>query len=144
MSHRGQYQIVNEVVIFAIGIAITSYVAFSFSGVQKNISYMTKVDQIDSVASMLSLSIIKSAETTGNNTISLHIPKTISGSEYVIKASGNVLFIYFLKEPHLNVSKQLFNINETHSITGEIISSAEYIEIQKLGNSIKLVRVKEF
>jgi tagatose-1,6-bisphosphate aldolase len=141
---KGQYRIINEIIIFTIGIAITSYVAFSFYGIQKNVSNITKTDQIESISNLVAAAIVKSAETGYDNTITLRIPKTISGSAYAVKARGNTLTVYYIKEPEINVTKQLFNINQTHNITGEIVSSSEYIEIQNTANNIKLKRVKQF
>jgi hypothetical protein len=143
MSKKGQYRVINEIIIFTIGIAITSYTAFSFYNIQQSVFNTTKTSQLGQITDLVALSIVKAAETNSNSIVGLHIPKTISGSVYAIKANGNALTVYYIKNPGINVTRQIFNINKTHSIIGEIVSSSEYIEIQNIENEIKIKRVKE-
>ena len=80
---KGQYRIVSELILFGMGILITSYVVINFNNVQDNLQGITAYDQMNAVADSVSNAIVK-ASSTENSTIDIRVPDKISGSSYRI------------------------------------------------------------
>ena len=59
-SSKGQYRIVSEILLFAIGLAIASFVVVVFTNLQESITQTSAKDQMLSVSNLISASIIKS------------------------------------------------------------------------------------
>lgn len=136
---KGQYRIISEILLFAIGIMITGYVILNFNNLQESAKDITIKDQLENVADAVAAGIVKSAN-TGNATVRLTVPNRISGSLYRISikdADGGKLVINTL-DGLATVERQLFNINydNTNSSNNvvnnsEVTSSAQFIEIVK-------------
>jgi len=134
---KGQHRIVSEVMIFAIGVAITSFVVFSFQNISDSVSRISIKDQLTSVSNLIRSGIIKAAGT--DSIIRLRIPKDVSGTIYKISLEDDDITISTIKEP-VSVSKQIFNIGHPYIIRGEVFSSAEYIDIISSGSNIIIKR----
>ena len=124
---KGQHRIINEILIFTIGIAITSFILVSFQNISDGMSRISVQDQLTSVSNLISSGIIKVAGTQA--TVSLKVPRDVSGMMYKIQLEDNTLTLYTIENPIL-VSRQIFNIGRPYIIKGEVFSSAEYIDIR--------------
>lgn len=134
---KGQYKIVSEVLLFAMGVAITSFVVISFQNVRDSISEMSIEDQLGAVSNLLSSGIIKAAEI--DSIVRLRIPKDVSGMAYKVSLENNNITISTVEKP-VFVSKQIFKIGHPYSIKGGIYSSAEYVDIVSSNLSITIKR----
>jgi len=134
---KGQHRIVSEILIFAIGVAITSFVVISFQGVENSISKISMEDQLTSVSNLIRSGIIKVADI--NSTIRLRIPRDVSGAIYKISLEDDKITISTIKKP-ISVSKQIFNTGHPYIIKGEVFSSAEYVDIISSGLNIMINR----
>lgn len=138
-SGKGQYRIISEILLFAIGIMIVGYVIVNFNDLQEAAKGITVNDQLENVADIVSVAIVKTANVE-NATIRLTIPDKVSGSIYRISikdADGGKLIINTL-DGLATVERQLFNINYDNTDSSnniinnsEVISSAQFIEIVK-------------
>lgn len=137
---KGQYRVIIEILLFGVGVAITSFVLISFSSVQENTSSISIEDQLDTVINLVINGIIK-ASLTENSTIRIEIPETISGHTYklYIENNKNITGID-MNDPRIKISKSIYNINESVLIEGEIVSSARLIEISYDGSKIIIQR----
>ncbi len=146
-SSKGQYRIVSEILLFAIGIMITSYVIINFNTVHDSAKKLTLNDHLGSVADAVSTAVAKVA-TLDNASIRLAIPEKVSDSIYRVSikdADGGKLVINTL-DGSATVERQLFNINYDNTVSSnnvinnsEVISSAQFIEIVK-NEKITLLR----
>ena len=141
----GQYRIISELVLFGIGIMITSYVIINFTNVQNTIQDVTLKDQFDGIADVVSTSVLKAAE-CGNCTIRFRIPDKVSDKIYKIsikseyEASVGGILIINTVDGKTFLQRQLFNINYDN-IDGsrniinnsEVTSNAEFVEIVNNG-----------
>ena len=134
---KGQYRVVSEILIFAIGVAITSFIVMSFQNISGSISSISIEDQLTSVSNLVRSGIIKGAGT--DSIIRLRIPRDVSGMIYKISLEDNNITISTIKEP-VSVSKQIFNIGHPYIISGKVFSSAEYINIVSSGSEIRIER----
>lgn len=135
---KGQYRIISEILLFGVGILITSYVIINFDNLQSATKQLTLNDQMNNVADLVSTAIVK-ASIQDNATIRLTIPDKISDSIYRISikdAEGGKLIVSKL-DGTASVERQLFNINYNNTISSniinnsEVVSSAQFIEIVK-------------
>ena len=109
---KGQYRIISEIILFGVGILITSYVIINFNNLQSAVKEITLDDQMNSVADVVSAAVIKVAS-ADNASIRLVIPDKISDSIYRIAirdADGGKLVISKL-DGTASVERKLFNIN---------------------------------
>ena len=144
---KGQYRIVSEILLFAAGLAIASFVAITFNDLRDSISEITKRDQMISISNLISASLIKSI--AENTTTRLRIPDLISDEVYIISFEssaggactiGNCLLRLRTVVSGITVTQQLFNISQSHIINGNVYSSARYIEIVSNGTVIRVDR----
>ena len=146
---KGQYRIVSEIILFLMGILITSFVVINFGNVENSVRKISLRDQMESVSDTVATAIAKVAN-IGNATIRLSIPDKLSNSVYIIAlrdADGGKLVIYTLGG-NASIERQIFNIDydntdsNNHVINNsEVVSSAGFIEIIK-NEKITIVRSK--
>lgn len=138
---KGQYRIVLEVMLFAIGVAITSFVLVSFQDMQQNVSDVSITDQLNSVLNNVINGIVK-ASLNKNSIVRIDIPVTISKKIYRIRFDENSkkLIAQLLQRPDINVTKEIFNIEEGKIIEGDVVSSAGIVEISYNGTDITIRR----
>ena len=134
---KGQQRVVNEVMIFAVGIAITTFIIFSFQNISDGISRISVEDQLISVSNLISSGIVKAAGT--DSIIRLRIPKDVSGMIYKISLRDDNITVATIEKP-VSLSKEIFNIANPYIIRGEVFSSAEYIDIISSGSDITIKR----
>ncbi|MBI4174184.1 MAG: hypothetical protein HY517_00940 [Candidatus Aenigmarchaeota archaeon] len=136
---KGQYRIISEIILFAVGILITSYVIVNFNSLQSATQEITLDDQMNNIADIVATAIVK-VSTQDNATVRLTIPDRISDSIYriSIKDAGGGKIIVSKMDGTASVERQIFNINYNNTInTGsvinnsEVVSSAQFIEIVK-------------
>jgi len=136
---KGQYRVVTEVLLFAIGVAITSYVVLSFSNVHDVTTDLSLRDNMNGVANLVANAMVKSS-INENSTIRISIPDQISRYVYIITVSGDEIIVSSIDKPDIFVTKQLFNMSQNYIISGETVSSAKFIEIRLVDNEIRLRR----
>ncbi len=129
-SNKGQYKIVNELFLFAVGILLTAFVLFSFQDVEKKTEDYASMDKINGISNMVFSGIVKVAG--DNSTLKLHIPN--QGGRYRISARNNYLVVSAVDNPAHNVTRFL-NMGE-YIIIGDV--AAEYVEISSSGSSITI------
>jgi len=132
---KGQYQIINEILIVAIGIILVGVFLFTFTSVENSVTNINEQDQIESISNYIASGIVK-AYSIKNSEIRLEIPEKIGKNVYRIFANENLtIFI-----PGYNYTKELFNIGKNYNISGEVMSSAGYIKIIANATNILITR----
>ncbi len=138
---KGQYRVVMEVMLFGIGVAITSFVLISFNDLQKTTESVSIRDQMNTVLNTVINGVVK-ASLTPNTTVRIQVPATISGRTYkFFVQNGKNLTVVDLKDTTINVSREIFNIDEPNKrVEGESVSSARIVEITNNGTKIIIQR----
>lgn len=142
---KGQYLIISEILLFALGILITANVVVSFQSIQSSLSKAALKDQFGSVADVVSTAVVKAATT--NSSIAVIFPTKISEKIYVISLKDESIIVYDLDAPDINVTKKLFNITQSNCITegifcaaGDVVSTVGRAEVYIDGRTIKIRR----
>jgi len=145
LSSKGQYLIISEILLFALGILITANVVVSFQTIHASLSKGALKDQFGSVADVVITAVVKAATT--NSSIAVTFPAKISEKIYVISLKDESIIVYDLDAPDINVTKKLFNITQSNCITegifcasGDVVSTVGRAEIYIDGRTIKIRR----
>ncbi|MFA4820302.1 MAG: hypothetical protein WC613_05090 [Candidatus Aenigmatarchaeota archaeon] len=139
---KGQYRLISEMLLFLLGIMITSYVIVNFNTLQAGVKTMAVKDQMENVIDTVASAIVKVAN-TNNATIRVVIPGKVSENVYKISIKdqrdlkGGIINVSAL-DGSVSVERQLFNIDYDNTISSnhiinnsEVVSSAQLIEIIK-------------
>lgn len=139
---KGQYRIVMEVMLFAIGVGIASFVFVTFQDVQQSVADMSVEDQLNAVLNKVSSGILK-VSLNENSVLLLEVPETISGEPYRIEAEGGIITATTLKSG-ATVSKEIFNTEEGKIMQGSVTSATGKLKIthvyKDLENKITIQR----
>jgi len=137
---KGQYRVIMEVLLFGIGVAITSFILVNFANLQKNTAIVSTEDQMETVLNSITNGIVKASQMP-NSIIRIEIPKSVSGKTYklFIQNKNNIVAVD-LEDTSISVSRKLFNLNESLLIKGEVVSSAGIVEIKNDGSTIIMQR----
>ncbi len=103
MKRKGQYLVVGEMLIFAIGLIITISLVALFNSIDSRISEPTKNVQSAEVANVITAALYQLRELDESGaTIKLKIPKEIKGEEYAITGGGKMLYIIMENGERMN------------------------------------------
>ena len=138
---KGQYILVNEVLLFILGIFIVYFVATSFGNIEEGLNNITNYDHMHSLSEFLVMGMVKAYNSGENASLVLKMPEYFSTETYKITASGNNLTVALASDPRIKVTKELFNISTGKIITGSITSSAQYILITNNQTTLELGRL---
>src|SRR3989344_5217762 len=126
---KGQVHIISEILLFMVGIVITSFVIFTFTTIASVSEERSLKDQFGGVADALASAILKSTSSK-NVTIRMQIPTKLSGKQYAIIFDDAII----ITDGKTEITKELFNITKSYNIivqdNGRITSSAQYLTIR--------------
>ncbi len=126
---KGQVRIISEILLFMVGIVITSFVIFTFTNIAAVSEERALKDQFGGVADALASSILKSTSNK-NTTVRIQIPTKLSGKQYMIIFDNAII----ITDGKVKIVKELFNITQSYNIitsnNGRITSSAQYLAIR--------------
>ncbi len=123
---RGQIRIISEILLFMVGIVITSFVIFTFTNIAAVSEERALKDQLSGVGDTIASAIIKSTSNK-NTSIKVQIPAKLSGRQYTIIFDNAVI----ITDGNVEIIKELFNITESYNIIASSIqSSAQYLTIR--------------
>jgi hypothetical protein len=142
----GQYRILSEILLFAAGMAITSYVVISFSNVRDFIVSVSIEDKLENTANNIANAVLKAS--LEKSFLTVEIPEKASEEAYTVMVvdetrgscdKGDDCFLN-LNAGDISVSKRLFNISQDYDIKGDVHSTARFITIYSSDDSIILGR----
>lgn len=136
-----------EVLFFAIGILLASYMIISFSGVSETVKGASARSQFESVSNSVKSAMAKASELP-NGAIRIRVPATISESSYYIRleseTGGNCLsssncYLNLTSSSGEGIREKIFNIvGDIDIISGFATSGSEFVEIRKEGSGLRL------
>jgi hypothetical protein len=137
---KGQYRILMEVMLFALGIAITSFVMVNFRDLRTSTDEISIKDQLNTVLNSVINAVVKSS-LTANSAIRTDIPYTVSGHSYKIFVENKYLTALDTVDQSIRVSRKIFNIDEPmNRIEGEVYSGAGVVEVTNDGTKVIVQR----
>jgi hypothetical protein len=137
---KGQYLVVNEVLIFAFGVAIAVFILLNFQTLKLVFKNISIEDQLFDVSNLIKTGVVKAVETGANTTVRLHVPQKLSNEVYKIYVTNDVLVVSLLRDSKVNVTQEFFNLSSQYNIIGSVVSSAEYVDITFNGTAVEIKR----
>ena len=137
---KGQHTVLREVFLFALGVAITSFVVLSFTNVQTASQNLALRDQMLKVADLVSGSVVHVAEVGENASIGIEIPEKIAEKIYRIRLGDDRVTVALLDDPAVNITKKIFNITSSYVMSGEVISTGRFFEVTTENRNIRIRR----
>ncbi len=137
---KGQQTIINEIFLFAFGLLMAVFVSFFFLYFNNWLSELTVTENLETISTLLSSSILKFYETKGDGIIEINIPSQIGDKSYIIEAFGNRIIAYEMYSPQKIVSRGLFYISLDKNINGVVASSYGYAKIKFNSTNIEIGR----
>ena len=145
MAKKGQYRVVSEILMFGLGILITIYVVVNFNNIEAFITKTSKEQQYRSAVNVVRTSMILGSYS--NSSVKFSLPYQIAGKPYNVILNDGSCSIFescniIVLDPETGerVSKEIFNMTQSYSISGDVISTARDFEIITAGTSITILR----
>ena len=145
---KGQTRVVGEMLFFAIGVLILSYIIITFGIVQTGVHELSRNDQLQSVANYIKTGTIRLTNldnlggTEPGINITIELPQSIAGEDYGIELSkdgDNKLTVFLLSDPNVYVTEELFNIGSDYNIEESVFTgNARYYILMLNGNAISM------
>jgi len=130
MKKKGQYRIISEIFLFAIGVFVTIFIVMSFQGLESKTKEYSTRDQLQQTSNIIASAILKSAGS--NSTVKIYIGRTVGN--YRVAVETGYLTVSLADNPKINVTRFL-NMGE-YNIYGNAVS--DYIIITSNGTAIEI------
>ncbi|MBI4896501.1 MAG: hypothetical protein HY832_03040 [Candidatus Aenigmarchaeota archaeon] len=135
---KGQYKVISQILIFAIGIAVAGFVLISFDRVGNVVHDASINDGLVGVSDIIVNAISRAVQQDGTN-ITIQIPKKIGDTPYTIAMNATHLILKPMGVSSITVSREVFNIDAQYTVIS-IPSSAEFIDISFSNNNVGMKR----
>ncbi len=140
INQKGQTRIVGEMLLFAVGVMILSYILITFGILQTGINELSVADQLQGVNNYIKTSFMTVANTEADRVnITIELPLKVSGHEYIIEIYNDevtlddyYLVTYLITEPSTNTTGQLFNSRNDYIIEETVLRSTNVYYVVKL------------
>ena len=137
---KAQGAIFEQVMLFVMVVTIFIMYFAVFNIYEGYFMSVGTNDQMTQMKNYISSGILRvaSREDAVESSITLKIPKKIGNRAYIIKLSNKGLNITC---PSMGISKhsELYNINESMGLSGDVMSLGGKVIIYKKGNEIRLI-----
>lgn len=152
-SRKGQNRVVGEMLLFAVGIIILSYIIMTFGTAQAGINKLSVNDQLQNVADYIKSAVTEISNKGARSNITIQLPIRVSGEEYIIRLNKigtspekNALTVLLARDLSVNVTEELFNIGIGYNIEDiepvELRSSSVYYVVSL--NPSKILKMEYY
>lgn len=125
---RGQYQVLEQVILFGIGLIMLSSVFSIFSLLGDRIKTVSTHDNFQEIGLFVAANVVE-VYTQGkyfhNATITLPVPRSVSGITYELSANDNGVHINATDNDAYRASSGVYNINRTAGVLGGVELSSQ-------------------
>jgi len=140
MHQKGQVLILEQIVLFGMGVTIFVACFAAFSVYQSHFSAVAANDQLVETKDAVVSNILKLYQKDASeSTIKMDIPENIAGSPYIIHLGEGGLDITIQSPEELSIHSSVFNLAEKVDFSGSVTSTSGRLMIYKKGNEIILM-----
>ncbi len=137
---RGQFRVINELLLFGIGALLALSVAGTISFAVDSLQKQTERDQYYMIANLVSMATTKSylcnKLTDADCNLVVDIPQKLSEEKYTIHLSDNITISNFRTGEEIFIKAPKLN----KTLSGYITSSARYFVLNSTNEGITLSR----
>lgn len=119
---KGQYRLINEFMIFAMGIFIVFSVAANMDSSENWVKEVSTKEQMMNIYTIVHEKIIEANQK--NAKIYLDLPKTISGESYSIALSSSKITV---STDEYSLSKDMHDVSSYNNVKGTVYSGGRFI-----------------
>ena len=136
---KGQYFTVEQMLLFTIGIVITTAIYFSLITVNESVKNLSEEDQMYEIGKLVSSEINRVYNSPGTVEMWFDIPDKISGEGYrIFVETDGTDYNLSLKMSEKKIS---IPIESEYNASGMLFSSAGIVKIEKMGDKIIIGRL---
>ncbi len=136
---KAQSTLVNEILLFILGMFITAFLAYSMGSIEKRVENISTSDHMNEISDYLSASVLKVAQSGENSSLMLKMKPYYGRTVYRMRFVDGNLVVSLFDDERINVTREIFNISSGKIIIGEVTSSSRYILIT---NSMTKIEMK--
>lgn len=135
MKRSGQYTLIEQVVLFAIGISITLGFLVAFQDLSEDIESDMATLQSRLVARYAASSAVELAESGAEGRIVVDIPETVASRVYALRFSGGEVEV---ETTGVRETVSLYGLSATKQSSGVVESSSSPVTIRHRNDNLLL------
>lgn len=140
---RGQYFTLEQMLLFTIGIIMTTSIYFTLVNVNQGVENLAVEDQMYEIGDIVSSQINRAYNTPGEIKLTFEIPKKISGFGYelwVIEGVQDNLALITRNSTESGSISVVIPLNKEYNATGMLFSSSGKVVLRKEDKEIIIGR----
>ncbi|MDY6770906.1 MAG: hypothetical protein SV186_03030 [Candidatus Nanohaloarchaea archaeon] len=134
-TRKGQYAVVEQVILFALGVAILSGFLTAFNGFSRDVKSDAIQEQSALMAQVVASHTAHLVSTHANGELSFSIPDSLAGENYIINFTDGGVAVIVGDTSHLST---IYGITETYRLRGSVSSEYETAVISIEQDTIKI------
>jgi hypothetical protein len=134
-TRKGQYAVVEQVVLFALGIAIVSGFLTAFEDFGRDVKTDATEQQSELLSEVVGSHVTQIVRTRADGTVSFTMPESIAGDPYRINFTDSGVAVVVQERSHLT---SVYGLTETYDLEGSISSEYQTAVISKEQDTITI------
>jgi hypothetical protein len=134
-SRKGQYTVVEQVVLFGIGLSIASGFLVAFETFGENVKGEARNEQAKVLGEQIGSHVVHLAQTDANGRLRFQLPSTIADTDYTINFTNSGIAIITTGNVYLAT---LYGLEDKYKLRGQITSQYETGSLVKEGREIRI------
>lgn len=133
---KGQYLIVEEVLIFSIGLIIVLGFFSTFQYFSKETKSNAVREQLEVVGSYIKSKVVETVQMDGTGKISVDLPHKLAGDSYAVYLNSKG--IEMTSSSGKSYASGIYGLEGSYNFNGKILSDVKDVYLKKSGNNITL------
>ncbi|MDY6773715.1 MAG: hypothetical protein SVS85_00820 [Candidatus Nanohaloarchaea archaeon] len=134
---KGQYTLVEQVVLFALGISITLGFMYAFNSMRRDVGEDLKESQAELVSEYAVSTSIELVESGAEGSITFRIPEEAASQTYALRLGKGGVKFETAGEEELS---PLYGLRSTMNLEGEVESTGGFASLALSGDRLTLRR----
>ncbi len=135
MNRKGQYAIIEHVILLGAGIAITLGFLAAFQTINEDVEMTSAASETQLVAQFVAANAISLAESGSEGRVTLEIPETVAGNEYAVRLRDDGVEVVTRGAEY---TASMYGISGNIDMGGQVVSREEQVTITYVNNRMTL------
>lgn len=136
---KGQYTLLEQVILFALGISITIGFLFAFNNLKSTVKEDVKETQAELVSEYIASSAIELVASGAEGRIEIAVPDSIASETYAVRLGEGGVRVQMVGQREV---APLYGLGSRLTATGVVDSSQDALSITFVGNQLDLERAE--
>ncbi|MCJ7479334.1 MAG: hypothetical protein MUP63_04120 [Candidatus Nanohaloarchaeota archaeon QJJ-7] len=134
---KGQYALVEQVILFGLGISVALGFMYAFQGIGEDIEEDVRSHQVDVVSSYLAYASADLIESGSEGSISMEIPEKIASENYIVRFGEGGVELQMAGEKSIS---PLYGLESRIEPGGQVLSNVRFSEVTLRGDRLRIGR----